>query len=412
MKREYQGVVDNPNRRIWPNIYYLKGKRMRYQSIVVAALALLASAIGLAEPAHAQAYPCGGGPGPGERQVGTMGGSHGIAETPMCEATWEEQSYDQGPAAPPRPTEPEIPIKNFIAVATHPKQANVWATWGQYRLESAEAVVLDACEKTMGDGCTVLKSGYDLSVAVGRDKKGQIRAADGTTAKQAKSALNTLCKSQGLSCKTIHVFDAPGRSEPILAGALLREDFDKSGLFKEYYFPPNSRVAAPKVGIPDVGVGIGAGVASNLPVIPGIKNVHYSINGAWLLRAGDRKGLSCSLTYLLKDQQVLFFGPTKTSKYGALMLTSDALPATSEARETSVTMTGDRGAANVRVFRMPTGAGAKSFLIMPTDIVQTIASISDKSPVKIVLDGRTILDMQIEGGLKARSAMQQCMARR
>jgi hypothetical protein len=361
--------------------------------------------------ADAQTYPCGNGPGPGERQVGTIGGSHGVAQTPICEATGQQQSYS-GPATPARPSEPEIPIKNFLAVATHPKHADVWATWGQYRLESAEAVVLDACEKTMGSGCTILKSGHDMSVAIGRDKQAQLRAADGTSGKQAKSALSALCKTQVLSCKTLHVFDAPGRFEPILAGAILREDFDKSGLFKEYYFPADSRVPAPTIGTPDVGVGIGAGIASNLPVIPGIKNVHYSPNGAWLLRAGDKKGLSCSLIYLLNDQQVLFFGPTQTNKLGALMITSKALPATKEARETSVTMIGDRGTANVRVFHMPGSAGEASFVVMPTDIVQTIASISDKSPVKIVLDGKTILDMQIEGGLKARSAMQQCMAKR
>lgn len=37
------------------------------------------------QPAWAN-YPCGGGPGPGERQIGTMGGSNGVAVVPICEA--------------------------------------------------------------------------------------------------------------------------------------------------------------------------------------------------------------------------------------------------------------------------------------------------------------------------------------
>lgn len=37
-----------------------------------------------ASPAQAQSYPCPAGPGPGEVQVGTSGGSHGIASTPVC----------------------------------------------------------------------------------------------------------------------------------------------------------------------------------------------------------------------------------------------------------------------------------------------------------------------------------------
>ena len=45
------------------------------------------TALGLiAQPAWAN-YPCPGGPGPGEQQIGVGGGSHGIAAVPLCVQT-------------------------------------------------------------------------------------------------------------------------------------------------------------------------------------------------------------------------------------------------------------------------------------------------------------------------------------
>ncbi|MFD0724352.1 hypothetical protein [Lysobacter brunescens] len=49
-------------------------------------LALLAALASLALPglALADTYPCPNGPGPGDRQIGVTGGSHGIAAIPLC----------------------------------------------------------------------------------------------------------------------------------------------------------------------------------------------------------------------------------------------------------------------------------------------------------------------------------------
>ena len=48
---------------------------------------LLLAALGLiAQPALAN-YPCPGGPGPGEQQIGVGGGTHGVAAVPLCVAT-------------------------------------------------------------------------------------------------------------------------------------------------------------------------------------------------------------------------------------------------------------------------------------------------------------------------------------
>jgi hypothetical protein len=50
-------------------------------------LFLVFAAVGLiAQPTLAN-YPCPGGPGPGEQQIGVGGGSHGIAAVPLCVET-------------------------------------------------------------------------------------------------------------------------------------------------------------------------------------------------------------------------------------------------------------------------------------------------------------------------------------
>jgi hypothetical protein len=350
------------------------------------------------------------GPGPGERQVGTTGGSHGVAAIPICEAT------GQGPGGGPTKAPTHYPVTNFIAVATHPDLNDVWATWGQYQRIAAEAVVLDACEKTMGGGCRIVRSGYNITVVVGLDGAGKIVTSVGNNRKDAKNALTATCKSKGLACKVSQYFDAPQRNESISEASNKREQNDREGRYKNYFFPAGSVVPVPAAGTADIGVGLsdadGVRNTPKLPEVIGVRTLHTSPKGAWLLRVGDRNGQGCSLTYALGDQRVLFFGPTQGSKNGMLMISSKALPAVPATRETTVSITGDRGTANVRVFHMPTTAGGESYLVMPTDIVQTIGSISDKSPVKIVLEGKAILDMQIEGGLKARTEMQQCMMKR
>lgn len=112
-----------------------------------AAIVALAMSFALACPslAHA-AYPCPIGPGQGEVQIGTSGGSNGIASVPMCESTGAADTYDSPP--PAQTYDPEVAIDNYIAVAWHPDADDVWATWGHYRQASAEAAVLQACNAT------------------------------------------------------------------------------------------------------------------------------------------------------------------------------------------------------------------------------------------------------------------------
>lgn len=395
-------------------VYYYPGRMTNFlkQTLVIVAIFFATLAI-MPERANAFAYPCGAGPGPGEVQVGVMGGSHGIAATPMCEAASSGSGSGSGSVPKSAAQVMNHPVDNYFAIVTHPGVDDVWATAGQYRKEGAEMAVLEPCRITMGSGCVILASGRNAWVAVARGKDGAFRYATDADPKRAKKALNAQCKSAGANCKDIRLFDSRVRYSDIVSEQFLSADFDREGFFKAYHFPASSKVPPPRRGTPDAGWIAGANILSRLPEIPGIRKVHFSAAGSWLLRNGDSKGLGCSLTYVNADQRVLFVGPTANDKRGALMISSKLVPTTASPRETQVSMSGDRGTVNVRVFHMPSGqAGEAGFILMPTDLPATIASISDSSPLTISLDGTKVVDMLIEGGNKAKSAMQQCMAKR
>jgi hypothetical protein len=72
---------------------------------VIVALAILA--IAAAPEAAAQTYPCPNGPAPGDYQIGTTGGSHGVASIPICaygdngyEVEDDGGDYDDAPYDP------------------------------------------------------------------------------------------------------------------------------------------------------------------------------------------------------------------------------------------------------------------------------------------------------------------------
>lgn len=373
--------------------------------------AIFLVALFLPGEAQAQTYPCPGGPGPGEQQVGVTGGSHGIASTPVCASSNGPDSGGGSYSQPSAPLAPGIPVNNFFAIAVHPKLPDVWATAGQYRLEAAEAVVMDGCSKTMGPGCTIIRSGANSGVAVAHDGQGKMLTALGAHPKDARKAIQTLCKTQKSKCKNIRVFDARIREE-VVGVELIRDDLDKDGLFKSYYFPPSSVVPTPKMGQPDVGYSVKRSIVSHLPQIEGTQTIHHSDNGTWLMKAGDKKGMSCSAIYFKGDTKFMMSGPTVSSPGGAIVFSGKAVPATATMRETKVTITDSDGSATVTALHAPGDAESGPVLMVPTNMKSTVARMSDRSPIKFALDGKTVFDIQMEGGRKLQSAMQQCMAKR
>lgn len=385
----------------------------RLPLLLAAAACLLA--LGLPLPAEARNYPCPGGPGPGEQQIGVTGGSHGIAATPICAETGGGYGGGGSSGAPQGPVSPPIDVDNFVAVAGHPGQRDVWATWGQYYLGAAEKVVLDACTATMGQGCYIMVSGKNMSVAAGTDKKGITHAAFAATPRKARDALSDLCKARGQSCSLIDVFDAQMRQEYIEVAILLREDFDREGVWKSYHFPKSSAVRPPAKGEPDSGVGTLTPQDYVLKKInvDGVEIVSYSANGTWLMqkegkKKDAKKGLGCSISYAQGDQRLIFAGPTATRKQGGIMISGPNIPAAAEPRTATAQLTSSAGPQDIPVVILPVPGGDTAFILVTADIDATVANFTDTTPYKLVLEGNTVLDLQVEGGLKAKTVMQQC----
>ena len=54
-----------------------------------------------------------------------------------------------------------------------------------------------------------------------------------------------------------------------------------------------------------------------------------------------------------------------------------------------------------------TGTDA-AFLLVDIDIDATVANFTDTTPYLLTLDGKTVLDLQVKGGIQAKTVMQQC----
>ena len=209
--------------------------------MLVSALTLLAFLA--PDYAYAQTFPCPNGPGPGEYQVGVTGGSHGVAAVPICASS---ESAEPEVDIPPPPPMASVWVNSHIAVAWHAHSPEVWATWGQRDSAKAEAIVLEACNATMGGGCGIAQSGYNGTIAIARDNEGKLRSTWGEDEKDAKANMKTYCDEQKITCKVFNIFKADAWREPAYFGELERQIADNTGVYQEYRFPKTSRIAAPK----------------------------------------------------------------------------------------------------------------------------------------------------------------------
>lgn len=106
-------------------------------------LTLLIGLGGFSSGAHAQAYICGNGAGPGETQVGFTQGGQGIAAMPLCMRNVPAQ-----PAAP-------IP-DDYVAFASDDQVSNLfWSTY-YHSQQSADEAAIAACSKATGRACRSL----------------------------------------------------------------------------------------------------------------------------------------------------------------------------------------------------------------------------------------------------------------
>jgi hypothetical protein len=160
----------------------------------------------LTTPAQAQ-YPCaGGGPGPGEVVVGRIPPSNGVAAIFLCAKTDEGQPQHR-PATPKPVTYTNIAQ---ASVAWHPSATDVWAVWNVSSIDrlNPEDFAVKACTKAMGDGCALLGSVENGTIALARTQIGTIRIAAGRTAKEAKGAVLADCAKAGVRCSFMKIFTA------------------------------------------------------------------------------------------------------------------------------------------------------------------------------------------------------------
>jgi Domain of unknown function (DUF4189) len=125
---------------------------------------LVAAALFWPSTVSAQTFVCPNGPGPGEVQVGTTGGSGGIAVIPICASDGRTSPEDA-----PDPT----PSDSHAVLVWHPNAADVWVAGNYvYKDNVGESVALNACNKVMSGGCTKGDKWWNSSITIIRDHEG------------------------------------------------------------------------------------------------------------------------------------------------------------------------------------------------------------------------------------------------
>lgn len=121
----------------------------------------------LCSPHALAAYPCPNGPGPGERQIGTNGGSNGIGVIPICESLDGDGSASSGPRWSTR----------WIAIAVGPGTVGVGKDQPSKR-KAQKAAVQDCQKRGGGAKCKVRMETYDqcLAFAAGSASTGIARS--------------------------------------------------------------------------------------------------------------------------------------------------------------------------------------------------------------------------------------------
>jgi len=171
-------------------------------------LAVCAMALALwPDPANAQSWPCPNGPGPGEMQIGMMGGSGGVGATPLCGSNGQDDGEDDEPdggSYRPQPRRPDV----MMSAVWHANSPDVWVSTGFRSLAQAEADAQDACRALMGEGCLIRATWINRSyIAVARDETGYPFIKGGANYEsQAKQAALDDCEKASFGCKIDRIY--------------------------------------------------------------------------------------------------------------------------------------------------------------------------------------------------------------
>ncbi len=163
--------------------------------------ALLTATVLWPTNAAAQTFVCPNGPGPGEIQVGTTGGSGGIAVIPICASDGSEDSSED---ADPVSNGPEWEPR-WGAIARG--KAGGWGAVGDMLSErSAKQAALKQCESTASTSraaCKVSITYYNQCAVYVWGSSGGVSssAVDITTASQQALAL---CNKTSSDCEILY----------------------------------------------------------------------------------------------------------------------------------------------------------------------------------------------------------------
>jgi len=125
----------------------------------------------------------------------------------------------------------------------HPYAGDVWATWNHRTQEKSKESALTACTQAIGSGCQIVVNGWNVSVAIARDRRdNMVLYGWGDNPDNAQSNVLKVCKDKNYDCGIVNIFT----SEPLIQPANftpIQQQFLETNPaldFSKNYFPDRS----------------------------------------------------------------------------------------------------------------------------------------------------------------------------
>jgi hypothetical protein len=348
--------------------------------------------------------------------------------------------YPTVPDPEPEPDKPRVPTmyaNSYIAVAWHPKSTDVWATWNQRTAEKSQQVALAACTQIMGAGCTIAVSGYNVSVAIARDKSNSLWYSWEKNPENARNKVLKACKDKNEDCKIAHVFTAEPLLQPANFTPMQQKILETNPAFdfSKNYFPGNPVVSkAPPQPVSKYEIAVnGHQVATNQQLAnilittaqerkQGIEkqlasDPRYALMkaGYWELMPrlkGVATGDGCAATFATLNGAVAVAGPNGEYRKAAITFFGGNIPAPKDGRMTKVTLeqTGGKPPATVEAYHFPMvdgKLGAITFVV--PDASALVNNMFDEHHFAVSLGKKQVIDITWRGGHNVRDRLTKCL---
>jgi Domain of unknown function (DUF4189) len=405
------------------------GKIVLLGSVVAASLLVASSAQAQVDP---QTIACP------EGYYGIGGGNGGWLG---CAPYDTRSEYPTAPVREPEPSKPIVPTmyaNSYIAVAWHPKSTDVWATWNQRSAEKSQQVALAACTQIMGAGCTIAVSGYNVSVAIARDKSNSLWYGWENNPENARNKVLKACKDKNEDCKIVHVFTAEPLLQPANFTPMQQTILETNPAFdfSKNYFPGNpvvSKAPPQPVGKYEIAVN-GHQVATNQQLANILiantldrkqslekqfaNDPRYALMkaGYWELMpraTGLAKGDGCAATFATLSGAVAVAGPNGEYRNAAITFFGGNIPIPQNGQMKKVTLEQTGGKpppATVEAyhFSMADGKlGAVTFVV--PDASALVNNMFDEHRFAVSLGQKQAIDITWRGGHSIRERLTKCL---